>query len=93
MHYVKKGNKNKFNSLEIISNNEEDNFQISSKYFTIKEFLNLDLNNNSLSLFHVNIVSRNKYFFFIFNFVFGDFRGVNKQITNFSLSRSTSQEL
>ena len=27
----------------------------------IKEFLNLDLNENSLSLFHVNIVALNKY--------------------------------
>ena len=70
---MKKGIKNKFSSLEIISNNEEDNFQIGSKYFTIKEFLNLDLNNNSLSLFHVSIASRNKYFFFFFNFVFWGF--------------------
>ena len=36
---------NNCNSVEIISNNEEDIFKISSKYFTIKEFLNLDLNN------------------------------------------------
>ena len=50
-----------YNSLEIISNNEEDIFKINSKYFTIKEFLNLDLNDNSLSLFHVNIASLNKY--------------------------------
>ena len=27
----------------------------------IKEFLNLDLNENSLSLFHVNIAALNKY--------------------------------
>ena len=31
---------NNCNSLEIISNNEEDIFKINSKYFTIKEFLN-----------------------------------------------------
>ena len=46
-------------SLKIISNNEEDIFKINSKYFTIKEFLNLDL--NSLNLFHVNIASLNNY--------------------------------
>ena len=39
---------NNCNSLEIISNNEEDIFKIKSKYFTIKEFLNLDLNDNTL---------------------------------------------
>ena len=52
---------NNCNSLEIISNNEEDIFKNISKYFTIKEFLDLDLNDNSLSLFHVNIASLNKY--------------------------------
>ena len=35
------------NFLEIISNNEEVILKINSKYFTIKEFLNLDLNDNS----------------------------------------------
>ena len=35
--------------------------KINSKYFTIKEFLSLDLNDNYLSLFHVNIVSLKKY--------------------------------
>ena len=35
--------------------------KINLKYFTIKEFLNLDLNENYLSLFHVNIVSLKKY--------------------------------
>ena len=39
---------NNCNSLEIISNNEEDIFKIKSKYFTIKEFLNLHLNDNTL---------------------------------------------
>ena len=52
---------NSCNCLETIINNEEDIFKINSKYFTIKEFLNLDLNDNSLSLFHVNIASLNKY--------------------------------
>ena len=52
---------NNCNSLEIISNNEEDIFKINSKYFTIKEFLNLDPNDNSLRLFHDNIASLNKY--------------------------------
>ena len=36
-------------------------FKINSKYFTIKEFLNLELSDNSLSLFCVNIASRDKY--------------------------------
>ena len=49
------------NSLKIINNNEEDIFKINSKYFTIKEFVNLDLNDNFLSLFDVNIASLNKY--------------------------------
>ena len=52
---------NSCNSLEIISNNEEDIFKTNSKYFMIKEFLNLDLHDNFLSLFHVNISSLNKY--------------------------------
>ena len=52
---------NNCNSLEIISNNKEDIFKINSKYFTIKKFLNLDLNDNSLSLLYVNIVSLKKY--------------------------------
>ena len=52
---------NNCNSLEIISDNEEDIFKINSKYFTIKEFLNLDPNDNSLRLFHDNIASLNKY--------------------------------
>ena len=34
---------------------------VNSKYFRIKEFLNLDLNDNSLNLFHVNIASLDKY--------------------------------
>ena len=51
---------NNCNSLEVISTNEEDIFKINSKYFTIKEFLNLDLNDN-LDLFHVNVASLNKY--------------------------------
>ena len=52
---------NNCNSLEIISYNKVDIFKINSKYFPIKKFLNLDLNDNSLSLFYVNIVSLNKY--------------------------------
>ena len=59
---------NNFNSLEIINNNEEDILKINSKYFTIKEFLNLDLNDNSLSLCHVNIASLNKYLDDLHNF-------------------------
>ena len=38
---------NNCTSLVIISNND-DIFKINSKYFTIKEFLNLDLNDDSL---------------------------------------------
>ena len=60
---------NNCNSLEIISNNEEDIFKNISKYFTIKEFLDLDLNDNSLSLFHVNIASLNKYLDDLHNFL------------------------
>ena len=52
---------NNCNLLEIISNSEENIFKINSKYFTIKEFLNLDPNDNSLRLFHDNIASLNKY--------------------------------
>ena len=52
---------NNCNSLEIISNNKGDIFKINPKYFTIKEFLNLDVNDNSLSLFYVNVASLNKY--------------------------------
>ena len=64
--YYSTGQKSNFpsnncNSLEIISNTEGDIFKINPKYFTIKEFLNLDLNDNSLSLFHVNIASLDKY--------------------------------
>ena len=39
---------NNCNSLEIIRNNEEDIFKTKSKYFTINEFLNFDLNDNTL---------------------------------------------
>ena len=60
---------NNCNSLEIISNNEEDIFKINSKYFTIKEFLNLDLNDSCLSLFHVNITCLNKYLDDLHNFL------------------------
>ena len=37
---------NSCNSLEIISNKEEDIFKINSMYFEIKDFLNLDPYNN-----------------------------------------------
>ena len=47
---------NSCNSSEIISNNEEDIFKINSRYFEIKDFLNLDL----VSLFHVNIACYSK---------------------------------
>ena len=52
---------NSCNCLETIINNEEDIFKINSKYFTIKEFHNLDLNEYYLSLFHGNIACYNKY--------------------------------
>ena len=52
---------NSCNSLEIISNKEKDIFKINSRYFEIKDFRNLDLNNNPLSLFHVYIACLKKY--------------------------------
>ena len=52
---------NNCNSLVIISNKDEDIFKINSKFFTIKQFLRLGLNDNFLSLFHANTVSLNQY--------------------------------
>ena len=45
---------------EILRNNKEGIFRINSKPFTVNGFLNLDLNDSSLSLFHVNIAFLNK---------------------------------
>ena len=52
---------NNCNSLDMIRNNEEGIFKVNSEYFTIKEFLNLDLNDMSLNIFDINIASLNKY--------------------------------
>lgn len=54
---------NHFNYLGIIKDIEENVFKLSSKYFTTIEFQNLDLYDNSRSLFifiYVNSVSLNK---------------------------------
>ena len=63
---------NNCNFLEIISNNEEVIFKINSKYFTIKEFLNLDLNDNSLKVKSCKL-HNNKYMI------------ASTQITNFEI--------
>ena len=52
---------NSCNSLEIISNKEKDIFNINWRYFELKDYVNLDLNNNPLSVFHVSIACLNKY--------------------------------
>ena len=52
---------NNCNSVDMIRNNEEGIFKVNSEYFTIKEFLNLNLNDMSLNIFDINIVSLNKY--------------------------------
>ena len=52
---------NNCNSLDMTRNNEEGIFKVNSEYFTIKEFLNLDLNDMSLNIFDINIASLNKY--------------------------------